>query len=434
MIKAKRLASAAFAIIMTSTILVADPVRAATSSELQRKQNQLQREKNSTQSNLNKANSEADRIADQQEKVSGQIDDTNGQLVDLLANVEMIEAEIADKENEIAVTQNQYENARAKEEKLYSEMCKRIKYLYEKGDSTYIEILQGASSFSDLTTKAGYASKLYEYDRKQMDQYVQVQKETAEQKAKLEDEKGELETTQDELKEEKGYLENMLASYKRKYADYDTKLANAKASASVYAKKLKEQTAAISSLDTEIARAKAQEEAARKAAEEARRKAAEEAAKKKKQKQKQESLQQTNQTSGESEAPKENPAPKPAKSAPPASGAATGSNIANYACQFVGNPYVFGGTSLTNGCDCSGFVYSVYGAYGIRVPRSSYALGSAGREVSYEDAQPGDVIVYPGHCAIYLGNGRIVHASSSKTGIKYGYALYRAVRSIRRFV
>ena len=92
------------------------------------------------------------------------------------------------------------------------------------------------------------------------------------------------------------------------------------------------------------------------------------------------------------------------------------------------------GTSLTDGCDCSGFVYSVYKAFGITVPRTSYALNSAGTGVAYEDARPGDVIVYAGHCAIYLGNGRIVHASSEKTGIKYGYATYRTITSVRRFV
>lgn len=114
--------------------------------------------------------------------------------------------------------------------------------------------------------------------------------------------------------------------------------------------------------------------------------------------------------------------------------AVPGSDIAQYACQFVGNPYVPGGTSLTNGADCSGFTQSVYRVYGYSLPRNSSSQRSAGREVSYEEAQPGDLICYAGHVAIYLGNGRIVHASSVKTGIKYGYATYKPILSVRRIV
>ena len=115
-------------------------------------------------------------------------------------------------------------------------------------------------------------------------------------------------------------------------------------------------------------------------------------------------------------------------------GSLSGSNVASYACQFVGNPYVAGGTSLTNGADCSGFVQSVYKAFGVSVPRTSWAQGNYGREVSYSDAQPGDVIYYGGHVGIYIGGGQIVHASTQKTGIKYSPATYRAILSVRRFI
>ncbi len=117
------------------------------------------------------------------------------------------------------------------------------------------------------------------------------------------------------------------------------------------------------------------------------------------------------------------------------SGSGSGSSVVDYATQFVGNPYVWGGTSLTNGADCSGFVQSVYSNFGVSLPRTSYEQQNAGREVSYADAQPGDLICYGGHVAIYMGNGQIVHASNSRDGIKISdNAAYRTILSVRRLV
>ena len=113
----------------------------------------------------------------------------------------------------------------------------------------------------------------------------------------------------------------------------------------------------------------------------------------------------------------------------------SGSSVVDFATQFVGNPYVWGGTSLTNGADCSGFVQSVYANFGVSLPRTSYEQQYAGTEVSYADAQPGDLICYGGHVAIYMGNGQIVHASNSVDGIKISNdATYRTITSVRRLV
>lgn len=115
-------------------------------------------------------------------------------------------------------------------------------------------------------------------------------------------------------------------------------------------------------------------------------------------------------------------------------GSSTGTSVANYALQFVGNPYVYGGSSLTNGTDCSGFVMSAYANYGVSLPHSSSSLRSSGSGVEggLSSAQPGDIICYSGHVGIYIGNGQIVHASTSKTGIIVSSADYRQVLAVRR--
>lgn len=174
-------------------------------------------------------------------------------------------------------------------------------------------------------------------------------------------------------------------------------------------------------LSTEFVKAESkEEEAARLAKEEAERKAAQEAAAKAARA----SSKNSSSTSSES-----------TFTAPVISGSGSelGQSVASFACQFVGNPYVWGGTSLTNGADCSGFVMSVYANFGVSLPHSSSADRSVGSAVgSLDEAQPGDLICYSGHVALYIGNGQIVHASTSKTGIIISNANYRSILSIRR--
>ena len=114
--------------------------------------------------------------------------------------------------------------------------------------------------------------------------------------------------------------------------------------------------------------------------------------------------------------------------------AATGQAIVDYACQFIGNPYVWGGTSLTDGADCSGFVQSVFAHFGISLPRTTYEQIYSGVEVSYDQAMPGDLICYDGHIGIYVGNGQIVNAQNPDQGIGISPATYTTILSVRRIV
>lgn len=175
-------------------------------------------------------------------------------------------------------------------------------------------------------------------------------------------------------------------------------------------------------LSTEFVKAESrEEEEARLAKEEAERKAALEAARKAEEKNRKAAKSESSATTSEA----------PVVYA--TGGSELGQSVASYACQFVGNPYVYGGTSLTNGADCSGFVMSVYANFGVSLPHSSAGDRSVGTAVDgLANAQPGDIICYSGHVAIYIGNGQIVHASTAKTGIKISDVNYRTPLGVRR--
>ncbi len=358
----------------------------------------IKAERDKTQQELNQANSTLSNLKEEREGIEEEINTLDEELMEVMASISMVEDEIVELEGQIEETEEDLKEAIADEEAQYEAMKKRIQYMYEKGDYSYLELLLECKNMSDLVSKSEYVEELYEYDRKMLIKYQEARQLVEDTKEKLLMEQEELEVSKHELDEEKAGLDELLEEKKAEASDYDAEIAKVKQAATLFKAKIKQQNAQIKKLEEEEAK-----------------KAAEEAAKASAGKSNSSNVDSSSIISG-------------------ASGSAKGKDIANFACRYVGNPYVAGGTSLTNGADCSGFTFAVYKEFGISLPRTSTAQRGAGREVSLSDAQPGDVVCYAGHVAIYIGGGRIVHASTPSTGIKYGNVNYKPVITVRRIV
>ena len=366
--------------------------------------------KSEAQTALDNANADIENIQSQQQELQSQIDALDADLVNIIMNLDILEGELSDKQTELDNVTAQLAQAQEDEQNQYDAMKKRIVYMYEDGDDSYIEALVGATDFSDLLNRLEYVQQIYDYDRNLLTQYQETVQQVADLKSQVETEKAELEEVQQSYQEQQASYESMIAEKQSQMSDFDTQLASAQSLAAQYKATVDEQN--------EIIR---QEQAAAAAA----------------------AAQNNNKGNNTTTANNNNGSNTGGDSTtggstgggglnPPFSTSVSGSDVVSYACQFIGNPYVWGGESLTNGADCSGFIKSVYANFGISLPHSSVALQRAGSEVSYENAQPGDIVCYAGHVAIYMGGGQIVHASSPSTGIKTGSATYRSIISVRR--
>lgn len=418
---------------------VAEPVSATTISDLQKDIEESQKNVKNNQAQLNEVNKQIGQYRGAQADIGEQIDELDDEMVSLLTDINLIEEAISDKEADIEKTQVEYDAAVEEQNSQYESMKIRIKFMYEQGDTSYMQVFFKAQNMADMMNKAHYVEELYEYDRKLLLEYEAVVQQVAALQDQLEEEKSELETSKTELEEEQTYVQGVLEEKKQQYDNYSVVLAKAKQEAATYTAKIKQETDKIKKLEEEERKRKEEEERKRKEEEERQRKEEEERQRLMAE-QSGDSSQDTSSDSsdGDSSSQEDNSSQEDSGQketpAPSSSGGGKGQDIANYACKFIGNPYVAGGTSLTNGADCSGFVMSVYQAFGISLPRSSYAQAGVGTGVSYSEAQPGDIIYYGGHVGIYIGNGQIVHASTERTGIKITSATYRSIITVRRVV
>ncbi len=390
------------------------------------KKDDLKQQNEDDQDKLDDVNDRMNELAEEQEGIDAEITALSNDIAQIMASISLLEEEIEAKKAQIEQARLDLAEAQRVEREQYESMKVRVKAMYESGQTSFLDIIFNASSMEDMLNKADYVEKMQEYDRKMFTNYQIARQNVEDLKENLEIEESELEAAQEGLQEEMDSVEEARAELETISADYAVQISKAKQQAEVYKSQIKQRNAQIKQI--EEAERKAAEEAARKKAEEERRRREEEAKK-------------NNSNKNNNSSTASNTTPPAAGTASvnkdaimAAKGGAKGKEVAVFACGFVGNPYVAGGTSLTNGADCSGFTQSVYKSFGYSLPRSSTSQRSAGREVSYADAEPGDIICYPGHVAIYIGNGKIVHASSAKTGIKISNALYREILCVRRVV
>ena len=353
------------------------------------------------QNELDNLNNQIADLEDEQDLIEEQIADLNAEIVNTMASIGLLEDEIAQKEEEIAEkqiqindTQAEYEAAVAREESQRQNMRDCTRMMYENNDISYLTAILEGKGLSDILNQMDYIERVYEYSMGRLDEFVETKNQVhdlwdrlEEEKAGLDQDKANLEADRATMESLKADLDVKLAKKKKESANYEAEIKKAQQEAAVAKKLLQQDQQKLKQLQQ-----------AQNAANIA--------------------LQPTNYTSV----------------IDGAQGSELGKTIAKYACQFIGNPYVMGGTSLTNGADCSGFTYKVYQDFGYSIPRTSYLQRSAGTEVSYENAQPGDLICYDGHVAMYIGGGLIVHASSAKTGIKVSKAQYRTILSVRRII
>ena len=384
---------------------------ATTMSEVQNEIDRLQRELEEQYGKISDLEAEQDLILEKMEDMNAEIINTMtsiGLKTDEIAakedEIAVKEAEISDKQDQIVLTVAEYEAAKDREEQQRLDMIAHTRMLYEQGEDSYLEVILGGNGLADILNRMDYIEKIYEYSKVKLDSFIEAKDQIQDlwnlleqektdlelDMAQLEADKDDLQAQKDALNEQKANLEVLQNALKRESSNYEAQIDRARQEAAVAQQLLKQNQDTL-----------AQMQAAQNAA-------------------------NGNYTSNY------------ASIINKAAGSELGKKIANYACQYIGNPYKAGGTSLTNGADCSGFTYSVYKYFGYNLPRTSAEQRSSGTGVSYENAQPGDLICYDGHVALYIGGGLIVHASNSnpypRGGIKVGNANYRTILAVRRII
>lgn len=381
-----------------------------------KKQKDAEKKKSQAEQDLKDKKNEINGLKDQQQITADDIKNKSAKLDEILAAQKKLQTDITNKQAEIEQNQKDLAAAQEKQQEQYDAMKKRIQFMYENSaeDNIWTAIIE-SNGITDMLNRIEYVSDVYDSDRALMDSYQAAVEQVKEIGTKLDNDMNELTAMQDDYEKQQADVEAAIVALENQKEQYASQIAQAQQQAENYQNIITAQGKIIQEQEAAAAAAAAQAAAARANSSPS-------------------SSSYDGGGAGKGGSIAGDYAAGGGKN-PGASTGVSGSSVVSYAMQFVGNPYVWAGNSLTNGVDCSGFVHEVYAHFGISTPRYSQAFKSVGQAVSFDNIQPGDVVVYPGHVAIYAGGGVIVEAQSTKAGITANRSVQcHTILAIRRLV
>lgn len=383
-----------------------------------KKQKDAEKKKSQAEQDLKDKKNEINGLKGQQQITADDIKNKSAKLDEILAAQKKLQTDITNKQAEIEQNQKDLAAAQEKQQEQYDAMKKRIQFMYENSaeDNIWTAIIE-SNGITDMLNRIEYVSDVYDSDRALMDSYQAAVEQVKEIGTKLDNDMNELTAMQDDYEKQQADVEAAIVALENQKEQYASQIAQAQQQAENYqniitaqGKIIQEQEAAAAAAAAAAARANSSSSSGS-------------------------SSSSSYDGGGAGNGGIASDYAAGGGKNPGASTGVSGSSVVSYAMQFVGNPYVWGGNSLTNGVDCSGFVHEVYAHFGISTPRYSQAFKSVGQAVSFDNIQPGDVVVYPGHVAIYAGGGVIVEAQSTKAGITANRRVQcHTILAIRRLV